>query len=249
MRRFLKAELNTIIRKPKMYVLLGILLAVYALGFITYILTKHKVDLTVLLIALFHPFLVIILVSDVTHKEYKFNTMKNLIGSGFTRSQIYTGKLIVTMLVAFVFMFIEKLMEVIYYLYKGTLSSEFFWKAELVDIIRQFCMFGIIYIICMLITSDALSLLAAFGYGILLKPVLTVAALLSGFVPEKVAERIGAAALVSSDCYVRTVLDKKGYPIGKEVITSELIWCAIGLVVAIIALQGGFMLFKRKEFK
>ena len=79
MRRFLKAELNTIIRKPKMYVLLGILLAVYALGFITYILTKHKVDLTVLLIALFHPFLVIILVSDVTHKEYKFNTMKNLI--------------------------------------------------------------------------------------------------------------------------------------------------------------------------
>lgn len=249
MGRFLKAELNTIYRKPKLYVLLSILTAAFILGIVVNFLTHGKVDITIILIEFFHPFLVIILVSDVTHKEYKFNTMKNLIGSGFTRSQIYTGKLIVTMIVAFMFILIEKAMQIIYLLIKHDFAKKFFWKAELVDMVRQFCMFGIIFIICMLITSDALSLLASFGYGILLSMFLGMVGIFVPGISDKVAERISAACLVSSSAYVKSTLSKDGYVIGKYIDKGELIWCGVGIIVALLALQGGYMLFKRKEFK
>lgn len=249
MRRLLKAEINTVIRKPKLYVLLGILVAAYVIGIITYFATHRTIDITLHLIAAFYTILAIILVSDITHKEYKFRTMKNLIGSGFTRSQIYLGKLIITMLVAFIFAAIEKVMEIIYYIIRGDLKENFFWQADLVDLVREMCLFVIIFIICMLIVSDGLSLLAAFAYAMLLGPLLTFAGPLV-HLTDKVVERISAILMLSSDVYIKTKMDKDGLTVlSKSVVPSQLVWWGIGIVVAILALQGGYMLFKRKEFK
>lgn len=244
MRRFLKAEFNTIYRKPKVYVLLGILVVAFGLGLI--IEKKYNVKgLSVGFIQIFYPFLAIVLASDITHKEYKFNTMKNLIGSGFTRSQIYVGKLIVTIAVSFMFMLVKKIIEIVYYVANGNLSTKINWKIELIDGVRQLCMFGIIFIICMLITSDALSLLTSFVYAVLLPFILSVAgAFLEAFIGKNTMNRISSALLVSHDAYIENLEN------GDMVLhPSQLIWALIGIAVALLALQGGYMLFKRKEFK
>ena len=249
MRRFLKAELNTVIRKPKLYVLLGIMFALYIIGLVVYFATNKSIDITLQMVVAAYTILAIILVSDITHKEYKFRTMKNLIGSGFTRSQIYVGKLIITMIVAFLFAVIEQLMEIVYCVIRGDLAESFFWQTDLVDIVRQMCMFVIIFIICMLITSDGLSLLAAFAYAMLLGPILMFAGPLV-HLSEKALERISAATMISSSLYIKNTMSKDGLTVIKsEIVTSELIWWGIGIIVAILALQLGYMVFKRKEFK
>ena len=245
MRRFLKAELNTIYRKPKVYVLLGILIVSFCLGLLLEKQFNVNGDLAVGFIKLFYPLLAIILVSDITHKEYKFDTMKNLIGSGFTRSQIYVGKLIVTLAVSFMFMLAKNIVIVVYYAVKGNLSANYNWKIELIDGVRELCMFGIIFIICMLITSDALSLLTSFVYAVLLPFILTIAgSFLEIFIGKNTMDRISSALLVSNSAYITTKDN------GELILhPNQLIWALIGIGVAILALQAGYMLFKRKEFK
>ena len=110
--------------------------------------------------------------------------------------------------------------------------------------VRELCMFGIIFIICMLITSDALSLLTSFVYAVLLPFILMIAgSFLEIFIGKKTMDRISSALLVSNSAYITTK--------GKEMIlhSNQLIWALIGIGVAILALQAGYMLFKRKEFK
>ena len=101
----------------------------------------------------------------------------------------------------------------------------------------------------MLITSDGLSLLAAFAYAMLLGPILMFAGPLV-HLSEKALERISAATMISSSLYIKNTMSKDGLTVIKsEIVTSELIWWGIGIIVAILALQLGYMVFKRKEFK
>jgi hypothetical protein len=110
-------------------------------------------------------------------------------------------------------------------------------------------MFAVIFIICMLIVSDGLSLFAAFMYGVVLGPVLSLGSLLAGL-SQKTVDRIGAATLVSSDAYIKVNVDPKTAKIlSSEVIPSGLIWCALGVAVAVGLLILGYQSFKRKEFK
>ena len=145
MRRFLIAEFNSIYRKPKLYVLLAILFASFGLG----VLIDHYTHGTTFgygIVSVFYIFLAIILVTDVTHKEYKFHTMKNLIGSGFSRKEIFFGKYIVTLVVAISFMFTEEILKIIYALINHEFSEKVNLVVDGVDALRQIGMFSIILV-------------------------------------------------------------------------------------------------------
>ena len=153
MRRLLFAEFNTVYRKPKLYVLLAILIVIFALG----VVIDHFVGGDTWgyqMIDIFYPFLAIILVTDITHKEYKFHTMKNLIGSGFSRKQIYFGKLIVTLGSSFAFLLVAEILKIVYAVINHHLATKIYPVAEIVDAIRCLGMFTIIFIISVLIVSD-----------------------------------------------------------------------------------------------
>ena len=249
MSRLLKAEFNSIYRKPKLYVLLGILVVAFGLGILIDHFVKGEPSWGYNMVNLFYPFLAIILTSDITHKEYKFHTMKNLIGSGFSRKQIYFGKLIVTLGSALAFLLVSEILKIVYALINHQFASKIYPMVEVIDGIRRLSMFAVIFIICMLIVSDGLSLFAAFMYGVVLGPVLSLGSLLVGL-SQKTVDRIGAATLVSSDAYIKINVDPKTAKIlSSEVIPSGLIWCALGVAVAVGLLILGYQSFKRKEFK
>ncbi|MBP5773148.1 MAG: ABC transporter permease subunit [Eubacterium sp.] len=248
MRRLLFAEFNTVYRKPKLYVLLAILIVAFALG----VVIDHFVGGDMWgyqMIDIFYPFLAIILVTDITHKEYKFHTMKNLIGSGFSRKQIYFGKLIVTLGSSFAFLLVAEILKIVYAIINNHLATKIYPVAEIVDTIRCLGMFTIIFIISVLIVSDGLSLFASFVYGVLFNPIFSLAAIPLQ-ISDKVASIIKAALLISTDAYLKIERNPKTAAItSAKIIPSGIIWCVVGIAVAVGLLILGYEVFKRKEFK
>ena len=245
MRRFLIAEFNSIYRKPKLYVLLAILFASFGLG----VLIDHYTHGTTFgygIVSVFYIFLAIILVTDVTHKEYKFHTMKNLIGSGFSRKEIFFGKYIVTLVVAISFMFTEEILKIIYALINHEFSEKVNLVVDGVDALRQIGMFSIIFIISMLVVSDGLSLFFSFLYGVLLSFMVPAAAVFIPQLPEKAPEKITATLLITSSAYIKT--DKKDL-FSQHLIPSGLLWVALGVALVVVLMIVGYKTFNRKEFK
>lgn len=245
MRRLLKAEFNSIYRKPKLYVLLAILIASFLLG----VLIDHYTNGTTFgygIVGVFYIFLAIILVTDVTHKEYKFHTMKNLIGSGFSRKEIFFGKYIVTLVVAISFMLTEEILKIVYAFINQEFSKKINLVVDGVDALRQIGMFSIIFIISMLVISDGLSLFFSFLYGVLLAFIVPTITVFIPQLPENASEKITATLLITSSAYIKT--DKKDF-FSQHLIPSGLIWVAIGVVLVVVLMTVGYKTFERKEFK
>ncbi len=248
MRRLLFAEFNIVYRKPKLYVLLSILLGAFGLGIlIDYYLKSTTWGYT--LIDWFYPFLAIVLVTDITHKEYKYKTMKNLIGSGFSRKQIYFGKLIVTLGSSLAFLLMAEMLKIVYAIINHQMASKIYPTVEIVDGIRDLGKFAIIFIISVLVVSDGLSLFASFMYGVMLGPVIGLAGLFMNL-SEKASNIIGAITLTSSDAYLKVARNKEGTQIiSTKIIPSGLAWCVLGIAITIGLLILGYEVFKKKEFK
>ena len=250
MRRFLKAELETIFRKPKLYVLLIVMLGGFTLGaMIDIFFIKSGSMMGEVFILAFYAICAIILVADITHKEYKYGTMKNLIGCGFTRANIYIGKYITTMIVTLIFILFEKVVKWLYCLSRGTFDSNVFLSSDLMDILRQLFMFSLIFVICMIIASDSVSLVVSMLYGLILPLVMTIAGGIIFGAESNVVPKVSAVLMLSDSIYIDSVTDAKGIVLSESINTSGLVWFFIGIVLVVALLIGGFQLFKRKEIK
>ena len=248
MRRFLKAELGTIFRKPKLYVLLLIMLGGFGLGaIIDAQFLNNGSAAGQLFIQIFYAICAIILVADITHKEYKYGTMKNLIGCGFTRTTIYVGKYITTMIVSTVFILFEKLVKWGYCYIKGDFDSVYM-SSDLMDICRQFFLFSLIFVICMVIVSDSISLVISMMYGLVLQVVIALAGAIIFGVASKVMPKVAAVLMLSDSIYIKQVTQNDKV-ISESIDKGGLIWFFLGIVFVIATLWGGYAIFKKKEVK
>lgn len=248
MRRFLRAELATVFRKPKLYVLLLVTLFGFGLGvLIDFFVIKSGSTAGQILIEMFYAICAIILVADITHKEYKFGTMKNLVGCGFTRTNIFVGKYITTMIVSLIFIMFEKIVKWAYCTFKGDVV---FLVADIMDIIRQFFMFSLIFVICMLIVSDSISLVMSMLYGVILPMAIPLIAPFIFGKNSMAGPRITAILMVSDSAYMEDVVLTASFTITDKVIVPKgMIWFYIGIAFVIAALIVGCQVFKRKDVK
>ncbi|MBQ5474794.1 MAG: hypothetical protein IIT65_08815, partial [Lachnospiraceae bacterium] len=169
--------------------------------------------------------------------EYKYKTMKNLIGSGFSRTTIYFGKFITAIIVSIAFIIFNKVCEIISdVIVKDPIT---FTTDEMLEMVRSLGMYAIIFILCMLIISDGLSLLAAVIYSIFGKLIIFMLEMFSVLSPVAL-KRISLVLLLTSD--------PKGLD-EKVLVTYPWLWNGLGIILAIILLIAGLEIFKRKEFK
>lgn len=243
MRRLLKAEFNSVYRKPKFYIFLIILVVLFGFGFFLEKVANFGTAMT--FVDFIYPLLAILIIVDISHKEYKYHTMKNLIGAGFSRQGIYFGKLIVSVVVAIAFIAFHRLLDFLSALIDG--KSYSFSMEDFQEIVRLIGMYAIIFIICMLIVSDGISLLIAVLYGILAKYIIMMLGMFQ-VVNERVSTKLNMIFLLTDDPTYAEINFKTGDVVTKTV-EYPYIWWGIGVVVAIAALVAGLVMFKRKEFK
>ena len=147
------------------------------------------------------------------------------------------GKFITAIIVSIAFIIFNKVCEIISdVIVKDPIT---FTTDEMLEMVRSLGMYAIIFILCMLIISDGLSLLAAVIYSIFGKLIIFMLEMFSVLSPVAL-KRISLVLLLTSD--------PKGLD-EKVLVTYPWLWNGLGIILAIILLIAGLEIFKRKEFK
>lgn len=240
MKNLLKAEFYYLYKNIRYYVFVALII----LGNLSSIIFKQNV---ISLIANFAVFVfAAILLLEFSHKDFKYKTMKNYIGSGQSLIKVYFAKLIVCLVAIFILMFFQRCL--------GTTSDIVCNSKEISDInyiAIALSMFinllrcTVIFCICSLISSGSLSIVVSLIY-VLIIPIV------KSFIKNDVLQAIDPFMLDSIENSINGQA-MNGLEITQDlpVIFDANFFLHLGVAICVVAVINiiGCYVFSRREVK